>query len=91
MSWRHWRLGHSKGIIWRLAPSDEADRKALKLSGCQSAASISSSALPSPALRACPTLRCGEKPFEFPTEYTDLLDDATPAVLILTTLRRDGP
>jgi PPOX class probable F420-dependent enzyme len=26
----------------------------------------------------------------FPTEYTDLLDDSTPATLILTTLRRDG-
>lgn len=29
-------------------------------------------------------------PTIFPTEYTDLLDDATPATLILTTLRRDG-
>jgi hypothetical protein len=29
-------------------------------------------------------------PTIFPTDYTDLLNDATPATLILTTLRRDG-
>jgi PPOX class probable F420-dependent enzyme len=29
-------------------------------------------------------------PIAIPTDYADLLDDATPATLILTTLRRDG-